>query len=355
MKKIRVLVIDDSLFMRKMISDVLNADEDIEVIAEAIDGQDGLQKIATFKPDVVTLDYEMPVLNGIATLKKIMRHTPTPVIMVSAHTRKSGQITLSALHEGAIDYVLKPSGSLSLDIATVGDEIVSRVKVASAVDIKRLLQFLSEKATFVDLPSALPTSSAVFIGSSTGGVIGVERILTSLPSDFPAPIFLIQHLPELFVESFADRLNDKTELTVRIAEDGMHVKNGVVYVAPGGYHTEIACAITGMSCPEGEAYIRLTESPVVCGYRPSISVLMKSAAPVYRTHAIGILLSGMGVDGVDGLETIAQHGGKTIVQDEESSVVFGMGSAAVEIGAVDEILPIEKMPERIVKLLTATR
>jgi two-component system, chemotaxis family, protein-glutamate methylesterase/glutaminase len=351
MKKIKVLVIDDSLFMRQMISDILNSDEGIDVVATAKDGQDGLEKLNVLCPDVITLDYEMPGLNGIATLKKIMRHRPTPVVMVSAHTRKSGQITLNALHEGAVDYVLKPSGSLSLDIATVGEEIINRVKVASQVDMDQLIRFLKQKAILVDIPTKLPASTGIFIGSSTGGVVGVERILSSFPSGFPASVFVVQHLPELFVESFADRLDKTASLAVRVAKDGEQVEKGIIYIAPGGYHTEVACTLPNMSCPEGEAYIRLTKSPVVCGYRPSISVLMKSAASVYRRYAVGVLLSGMGVDGVEGMEAIAQQGGRTMVQDQETSVVYGMASEAVEIGAVDDILPVGKIAQKIVDLL----
>jgi two-component system, chemotaxis family, protein-glutamate methylesterase/glutaminase len=351
MKKTKVLIIDDSLFMRQMIADLLNKDEEIEVVAQADNGEDGLKKLDQFNPDVVTLDYEMPGLNGLATLKKIMRLKPTPVIMVSAYTRKAGMITLSALHEGAVDYVVKPSGPLSLDIRKVGDEIIRKVKIAAKVDVKQLLQFLSKEFSLVDVSKILPTSKAVVIGSSTGGLVGVEKILFAFQADFPAALFVVQHLPELFVESFAQRLNSATSLNVKVPKNGEQVEKGVAYIAPGGWHMEVTCTLKGEQCPEGEAYIQLSKSPVVCGYRPSISVLMKSVAELYGKHAIGILLSGMGVDGVEGMEEIAQRGGKTLVQDKETSVVFGMGGAAVDIGAVDEILPIDEIARRIVALL----
>jgi two-component system, chemotaxis family, protein-glutamate methylesterase/glutaminase len=351
MKKIRVLVIDDSLFMRQMIADILNANSDIEVVAEAKDGAEGLEKLMEYNPDVVTLDYEMPGLNGIATLKKIMRQKPTPVVMISAHTRKSGVITINALHEGAIDYVLKPSGSVSLDITRVGDEIVHRIKVAAKVDVVQLLKFLEQRPVLVQTPKILPRNMAVGIGSSTGGLVGVERILSSLPSEFPAAIFVVQHLPELFMDSFVRRLDEASGMQVKEAENGEQIKKGVVYISPGGYHMEVTCTLMETVCPPGEAFIQLSKSPKICGFRPSINVLLKSLAEVYGERTIGVLLSGMGIDGVEGMESIVQTKGKTLVQDKDTSVIFGMASAAIDIGAVDEVLPVQDIAKRIVEVL----
>jgi two-component system, chemotaxis family, protein-glutamate methylesterase/glutaminase len=348
---IRVLVIDDSLFMRQMISDVLNAEKNIEVVAVAKSGEEGLQKLVHYNPDVVTLDYEMPGLNGVATLKKIMRGKPTPVIMVSAYTRKAGMVTLQALREGAVDYVLKPSGPMSLDIGSVADQIVHRVNVASKVNITQLASFLEKKTPIIEAPEETTHNFAVVIGSSTGGVTGVEYILSSFPEHFSASVFVVQHLPEMFAKSFAERLNTVVPMKVQLAENGMQAQKGVAYVAPGGNHLEVTCTQASNVCPDGEAYMQVSKSPVVCGFRPSITVLMKSIAEIYGSHAVGILLSGMGVDGVEGMEAIVQHGGTTLAQNKETSVVYGMAREAVEIGAVDDILPIDRIAKKVVETL----
>jgi len=349
-KKIRVLVIDDSLFMRQMISDVLNADSDIEVLDTAASGEEGLTKIEKLNPDVVTLDYEMPGIDGIATLKRIMRRHPMPVVMVSAHTPEGGKITLEALSCGAIDYVLKPSGDILLDIRPIKDEIIEKVKTAAEVSIKTLREFLAKQTKELQLPQEpLIETRVVAMGSSTGGTKGVEMILESLPAGFPAPIFIVQHMPEMFTAFFADRLKRLAKIMVKEGEEKEEVKAGVAYIAPGGWHMKLK--IRNPKSEIRNAAIELTKEPPIYGLRPAVDVLFKSVAEVYGANAIGVILSGMGSDGTEGMGAISRVGGVTIAQDEKTSVVFGMPKRAIEAGAVDEVLPIDKIAPRILELI----
>jgi two-component system, chemotaxis family, protein-glutamate methylesterase/glutaminase len=348
--KIRVLVIDDSLFMRQMIPDILNADPDITVVGVAIHGRDGLKKIEKLNPDVVTLDYEMPGLDGIATLKRIMRDHPLPVVMISAHTRKGGEITLEALAQGAVDYVLKPSGPISLDISKVKDEIIERIKIAAQANLKAVnVRILTDSGLSKPLKAKsynLKANKVVAIGSSTGGTKGVELILESLPSEFPAPILIVQHMPKMFTALFADRLNRLSKMRVKEGEDKEEVKAGIAYIAPGGWHMKVQAQGSSFS-------IQTSKEPSVYGLRPSVDMLFKSVARAYGANAIGIILSGMGSDGTDGLEAIYKSRGKTIAQDEKTSVVFGMPRRAIEAGVVDDVLPIDKIARRITEYVKA--
>jgi two-component system, chemotaxis family, protein-glutamate methylesterase/glutaminase len=360
-RKIRVLVIDDSLFMRQMVSDILNSDPLIEVIDTAISGDEGLKKIELLKPDVVTLDYEMPGLNGVATLVKIMCKYPVPVVMISAHTIEGGEITLEALSQGAIDYVLKPSGAVSLDIKKVGSEIIDKVKVASKANVKAIsFEYSSVIRQNEPLQSTSykpHTNRAVAIGSSTGGTKGVELILASMPADFPLPIFVVQHMPAMFITLFADRLNRLAKIKVKEGEDGEEVKGATVYMAPGDWHMEVRLADTNKNKNESrqttnydlQTKVVLTKDPPVYGLRPSVDNLMRSIARVYGENGIGVILSGMGSDGASGMSDIFKSGGHTIAQNEETSVVFGMPRRAIEAGAVDDVLPIESIAGKIME------
>jgi two-component system, chemotaxis family, protein-glutamate methylesterase/glutaminase len=346
-KKIKVLVVDDSLFMRQMISDILNTDPEIEVVGTAINGQEGLTKIEKLNPDVVTLDYEMPGLDGVATLKRIMNWHPLPVVMISAHTKEGGEVTLDALSQGAVDYVLKPSGEVLVDMRPVKDRIIEKVKIAAQVNASTLKEFFKKNARKLSLPQAPLTDSMVIaIGSSTGGTKGVELILESLPTEFPAPILIVQHMPKMFTALFADRLNRLAKIKVKEGEDKEEVKTGTAYVAPGGWHMKVKVR-------NSKVAIELTKDAPIFGLRPSVDVLLNSVAEVYGTSALGVILSGMGSDGTKGLSAISLAGGKTIAQDEKTSVVFGMPKCAIESGVVDDILPIDKIAGRIIKLASS--
>jgi two-component system, chemotaxis family, protein-glutamate methylesterase/glutaminase len=344
-QKIRVLIIDDSLFMRQMIADILNSDPEIEVVAVAESGEQGLEKIAELKPDVVTLDYEMPGLNGLATLRKIMLREPLPVVMISAYTAAGAKETLAALSAGAIDYVLKPSGAISLDVKLVKDQIINRVKVAAQVNLKRLKEFLKVEARKLHLPDKpIASSQVVAIGSSTGGTKVIELILLGLPKELPVPILIVQHMPEMFTKLFADRLNRMSLLNIKEAQAGDIVRPGCVYIAPGNWHMEVAMQ-------HDEVVIVLNKKPAVWGLRPSVDVLLKSVARVYGSYSIGFILSGMGADGVEGMTTIKEAGGQTLAQDEKTSVVFGMPKRTIEAGVVDDVLPAGQMAKKILDLL----
>jgi two-component system, chemotaxis family, protein-glutamate methylesterase/glutaminase len=345
--KIKVLIIDDSLFMRQMLSDILNSDPDIKVIGTANDGEEGLAKIKELKPDVVTLDYEMPGLDGLAVLKKIMHAFPTPVVMVSAYTPNSGHITLEALDNGAIDYILKPSGPVSLDLSSVKDEIINRVKVASKVSVEKLKDFLLKKSEKLKIfIGRKPLNKIVVIGSSTGGTRGVELILRSLPTGLSTPIVIVQHMPSIFTALFADRLNKLTDINVKEGMNREEVTAGNAYVAPGGLHMQITLEFNDTPS------IKLTKDPPVFGLRPSVDILMTSVVKIYGKNSIGVLLSGMGSDGVKGMEQICEAGGVNIAQDEKTSIIFGMPRRAIEAGVVDDILPIDKIAGRIVELIS---
>jgi two-component system, chemotaxis family, protein-glutamate methylesterase/glutaminase len=367
--KIRVLIIDDSLFMRQLISEILTSQSDIEVIDTASNGHDGLLKIEKLNPDVVTLDHEMPGLTGVETLKKIMRHNPVAVIMISAHTLNGGKITLEALASGAIDYVLKPSGALSLDIKNSSHEIIEKVRIAASIDIKTVKDFLKKKPAKLSLPKVeLAVTSIIAIGSSTGGAKGLEIILGSLPVGFPYSVLIVQHMPEMFTSLLADRLDRLGKIKVKEAENSEVVKGGVAYVAPGGWHMKVKLGSKNKDWdlksgaknldPKKQILspeIELTKEPVVNGMRPSVDTLMHSVAAVYGAESIGVIISGMGSDGAEGLGSILHAGGQTIAQDEETSVVFGMPRRAIEAGVVADVLPIDKIAPKIIELIAVSK
>lgn len=361
-KKIRVLVVDDSAFMRKVISDILNSDPEIEVVGTAKDGVEAVELVQKLQPDVVTMDVEMPRMNGLEAVRKIMEIRPTPIVMLSALTREGSKITFEALEAGAVDFIPKPSGSISLDIRKIGEEIIKKVKHAAKAKVVKKLTTISkpkvtptevkEETSVPQMPSTtteelmVPDSKlkemCVIIGSSTGGPPVVTEIISKLPKKMP-PIFVVQHMPPGFTKLFADRINQVSKLNVKEAEHGERVMPGYVYIAPGDYHMLLT--------KRGDnVYISLdNQMPKVNGTRPAVDITAEAVANVYGGKAVGVILTGIGKDGAYGFKKIKEKGGKIIAQDGKTCVVFGMPKAVIELGIADAILPPSEIPKAIVK------
>jgi len=350
--KIRVLVVDDSALMRLMISDILNSDKEIEVVATARDGEDGIKRVTELKPDVVTLDVEMPRLDGLQALGYIMSEIPTPVVMVSAHTKKGAEATFRALEYGAVDFVSKPSGPISGDIKAVGDELVAKVKIAAVVNLDKLKFIQPKKNTQKYLkgkPKKIaPEVKIIAIGSSTGGVCALGEILPQLDPDIPAGLLIVQHMPTGFTEAFAARLDRESKIDIKQAEAGDKIEQGKALIAPGDYHITVKREV---SSKETVGLISLNKKPPVHGLRPTVDTMMLSVAEVYGDKTIGVILTGMGSDGTRGMKAIKESEGKTMAQDEDTCVVYGMPKAAVEEGVVDKVVPLDKIAEEIMKIV----
>lgn len=349
--KIKVLVVDDSFFMRKLISDLLNADPQIEVIATAKNGKTALEIIKERKPDVVTLDYQMPGLDGLATLKKIMQECPVSCVMLSAYVKKGGDLTLECLKNGAVDFVLKPSGPLSLDIKDVKVELLARVKAAAEVNIEAIRLLIKRRPSRIlwEVPKVTIPERVIVIGASTGGPPVLELILSELPKDIPYGILIVQHMPLRFTKLFADRLDKITQIKVKEAENGDTVKAGIALVAPGNQNMVVEKREIGGITRVIINLHKKSLTPQVAA--PSIDTLMQSVAQVYGPNAVGVILTGMGEDGVRGATAIKKKGGTILVQDKATSIVFGMPRRAIEEGIVDKVLPISLMSREILRSL----
>ncbi len=364
---IKVLVVDDSTLMVKLLSDIINGDPELCVIGTASNGYEALQKTKTLCPDVITMDVNMPRMDGLKAVEHIMSVIPTPIVMISSLTQKGATMTVQALNLGAIDFVPKPSGYVSLDIEELTTEIVAKIKLASKIRVvrtvkhtfprsarqseaKKLLTKRPETAFEVALrytlsqisPAGLQYEKVVAIGCSTGGPQALNEILRRFPIDFPAPILIVQHMPEKFTEKLAALLNSRIELAVVEAKEGMKLQRGIVYIAPGAYHMTIR--------PERTVSLisKAASAPLPC---PSVDMLMQSVAEVFGKKAIGVLLTGMGDDGVLGMNAIKDAYGATIAQDEETSLVFGMPKMAIESGCIDSIAPLERIADEVIELI----
>lgn len=348
MDKIGVLIIEDSAFMRKMITDILSSDERIHVLGTARNGEEGLKKVKSFSPDVVTLDVEMPVLDGLETLKVIMNENPLPVIMLSSLTPKGANKTIQAMSIGAVDFVTKPSGAISLDIEKSRDEIISKVVTASKINFVNKMH--SFRKPLKKIPEQLHKNTLVVIGTSTGGPRALQQVLTSIPIDFPSPILIVQHMPANFTKSLADRLNMLSKIEVREATHGEIIEKGVAYIAPGDYHMIVRKS--GMALT-----IELNQNPLVNGHRPSVDVLFNSVAKLKRYNKLAVILTGMGRDGAMGLKKIKEANDQSIIlaESEESSVVYGMPAAAVETGCVNQVVHLHKIGKMINEIVSQPR
>jgi two-component system, chemotaxis family, protein-glutamate methylesterase/glutaminase len=337
MKKnpVRVLVVDDSALMRKMIPQMLAADDSIEVVGTAMDGSFCLKKIEELRPNVVTLDLEMPGMNGIDTLKEIMRRNPVPVIVFSSHSTEGASVTMKALGLGAFDFVTKPKDA-SAHMTETGRELIAKVKAAAACKLKpRVLSGVPAKPAKVSQANTNPTR-VVAIGVSTGGPQAMEYVLSGLPGDFPGSIVVVQHMPDGFTEMFAKRLDELSALRVKEAQSGDVLQPGRVLICPGNRHLKVK------RLPLGDIAV-LSDEPRVNGHRPSVDVLLRSVADEFKAQAVGVLMTGMGDDGAEGLGAIKKAGGMTVAQSEDSCVVYGMPKAAIERGYASRVVSLDAM------------
>lgn len=345
---INVLVVDDSALIREVLSRSLEQDGDIKVVGTAEDPIDAREKIKQLSPDVLTLDIEMPNMNGLAFLDKIMRLRPMPVVMVSTLTQKGAEETMLALELGAVDFVAKPGHDLPGGIEGFGKLVRAKVRAAAASDVRaRSTEALA--ATIAEPIASLPSPSGtvVAIGASTGGVEAIRRVLSMLPAESP-PIIIAQHMPPGFTERFASRLNDACALSVLEAGERMELKPGHAYIAPGGKHLRIERTSGILKC-------RLGDDETVSGHRPSVDVLFESVAKTAGSMAVGVILTGMGQDGARGLKSMRDAGAHTIGQSESSSLVYGMPKVAFETGGVVEQAPVEAVASRIARALERLR
>lgn len=344
--KIRVAVVDDSLFVRTILSDMLSTDPEIEVVGTAKDGQDALELVKKHKPDIVTMDLVMPRLDGLQALEKIAKtEANTSVIMLSAADRSSADAIMKSLDLGAFDFVMKPASTSSTDILRLKWEIITKIKLAFKSGGKRIVEkeeILTAPVRKTETKCQTRTGPVVAIGASTGGPVALRYILGSMPPKFPAPIVIAQHMPKAFTESFSERLSKICKIPVIEAKDGMMLSPCHAYIAPGERHMEIVES-------NGKLEIRLVEGERMRGGRPSVDLLMSSVADAVGKHAIGVILTGMGSDGSRGIKRIKEVGGRTIAQDEESSLVWSMPHAAIRLGVVDKVLPLKDIPMAILE------
>lgn len=353
-RKISVVIVDDSAFMRKSLSIMLESDPDIKVIGTARNGQEGLELVKNLRPDVATLDIEMPVMDGLTALKKIMNECPTSVIMVSSLTTEGADSTLKALELGAVDFIPKELSYVNVNITKIKEDLISKVKeIVKQKVIKERLNRLrsiskSGQQEVVRKPqSQIPQIGfkAVAIGISTGGPLSLQKIIPVLSERINVPIFIVQHMPPKFTKSLADRLNLLSKLNVKEAENGEPVQNRTVYIAPGGFHMTIRK--NGMASNQ----IVISSEPSTTLHRPSVDVMINSVVGLYGKHTLGVIMTGMGKDGFEAIKNLKSLGGYSIAQDEPTCIVYGMPKAIVDAGFADNILPLEKIPEIINKVV----
>lgn len=346
MRQIRVLIVDDSALVRQMLSRLLEADPAIIVVGAAPDPLIAREMIKSLNPDVVTLDIEMPRMDGLAFLEKIMRLRPMPVVMISSLTQKGADTALRALEIGAVDYIGKPTVGLVDGFTSLSEEIVAKVKAAASARVRSISPegrpLLRSSASL----SYSSTEKLIAVGASTGGVEALHSLLVAFPPDSPA-ILVTQHMPASFTENFASRLNERCAVTVTQAQDGERVLPGHVYIAPGGQHLELGRSGANYVC-------RLNEEPPLSGHRPSVDVLFRSFASAAGANSVGIILTGMGKDGALGLLEMRRAGASTIGQDEATCVVYGMPKAAHDCGATEIELSIGKIPDYVLNSCQAT-
>ncbi len=346
---IRVLVADDSAFMRTAITRMIESDAGLRVIASAQTGQEAIEKIKALGPDVVTLDVEMPGMNGLDALRHIMEHFPLPVIMVSSLTQEGAEVTLEALNIGAFDYVPKQSSFVSLDIVKIRDDLIAKIKAAAESGKRKPTPRVTAAA-----PAAAPRgatspgpkvpATVVALGTSTGGPKALQEILPLFPQDLQVPVLIVQHMPVGFTGPFAKRLNGICKIKVQEAIQEEELQPGVVYIAPAGQHMTVYRRGTS------KIALRLARTPEGLLHMPSVDVMMTSVAEIFRSLTLGVIMTGMGADGMKGMMAIKQNGGFNVGQDEPSCTVYGMPRSAAEAGVLHRVVPLLNIPDQVMQL-----
>ncbi len=349
-KRIKVLIVDDSALVRNILSKGLSMDPAIEVVGTAKDPYVARDMILKHDPDVMTLDVEMPKMDGVEFLRKLMPQYPIPVVMVSSLTQKGKRITLEALEAGAVEIVPKPTTNLARGLNEMMSDLRQKVKIASRANVshwKNRKPVFRHKLNHDSKSLAESTDKVVAIGASTGGTEAIKNVVSTFPAAFPG-VVIVQHMPAGFTKMFAERLNSICAMDVKEASNGDKVMPGRILVAPGNYHMKVRRS-------GGFYYVELTNGEKVNGHRPSVNVLMHSVAKYVGANAIGVMLTGMGSDGADGMLAMRRAGARTVAQNEETSVVFGMPKVAYEIGAAEKLLPLDEIGHDVIKLLAGEK
>jgi two-component system chemotaxis response regulator CheB len=351
-KKIRVLVVDDSPFMCKVLQEIINSDPQLEVVGQGRDGRDGVALAESLRPDVITMDINMPHVDGLQATELIMSQHPRPIVIVSSESREGAASTLKALELGAIDFVPKPSSGIDLDLKSVGEELTRKLKLAAKVRVVRTatrskLAIPSMRAgagANASRDSSIAAQSGgkspiVVIAASTGGPAAVTRVASALPKDFPAAVIVVLHMPATFTKQFSLQLGESSALPVKEAEANETLQPGTIYICPGSHHLRLSIG----------GKVSLDSGPRIDGYRPCADAAFETIAAYARPLAIGVVMTGMGNDAAKGAKAIKGAGGYVIAQDEATSMIFGMPSEAIQAGAVDEVLPLDNIAAAIEK------
>ena len=346
---IKVMIVDDSALIRRLLTDVLKSDKDINVVGTARNGKEALEKIETLKPDIITLDVEMPIMDGLTTLKHIVSKYKLPVIMISTLTQRGADLTLKALDDGAVDFLPKPTNIFSLSRDDIKRDIIEKVKIASRTKVNFTIPQRHIRKPIIPSREISKTTKETFrnivaIGTSTGGPRALQALLPELPSSIDAAFVIVQHMPPKFTKSLADRLNSTSKIQVKEAEDGDILTRGWAYIAPGDYHMTIVKE-------KNDLVVRLNQNPQVMGLRPTVDILMESVANITGYSKMGIILTGMGSDGAKGIVQMKNSNSYTIAQDESTSVVYGMPKAAIATNTIDEVLPLDMIADKIISKL----
>jgi len=340
--KIKVLIVDDSRLVRETLEHILLKDPDIEIVGKAEDPYEAATIIKKCVPDVMTLDIEMPKMDGLTFLRKVMSQRPIPTVIISSLSEKGSEATIRALRYGAVDYYTKSSINMKDDLEKSGDLLVDKIKIAFSARINRIIPKSVKPKQQEEI--SFKRDKIVLIGSSTGGTEALYKVLSGLPENFP-PVVIVQHMPAMFTKQFANRLDQDVEMEVVEAQDGDRLQAGKVLIAPGDFHLVLKRDALGY-------YVSINQEEKVNRHRPSVDVMLNSAVDrnIYSKDMIGVILTGMGKDGAEGLLKLKKLGSKTVGQDEQSSVVFGMPKAAQELGAVDFVLDIEGIAPKLIEL-----